>query len=163
MITIDGAGRIVALNAAAEQLLGLAGTLALGRDLADLLIPARLRPAHRLGLQRVLAGGPSRLIGRRSEVIGRRTDGRELSLEIWLSRTSAAPPRFTVWVRDLSAVRRSAIEVAERERLLEQAEDLAGIGSWVLSPGTGEMEWSDKLTRILGFGPARRRRAWRWG
>jgi diguanylate cyclase (GGDEF)-like protein/PAS domain S-box-containing protein len=40
--------------------------------------------------------------------------------------------------------------VAERERLLRAAEELAQLGSWVWSVGSDTVLWSDELHRILG-------------
>ncbi len=46
--------------------------------------------------------------------------------------------------------RRAQEQLRGRERLLADAEDLAGVGSWELFPQTGEVRWSDGMWRIHG-------------
>jgi hypothetical protein len=55
---------------------------------------------------------------------------------------------------------RSRIKPAEREKqlleaaeLLAAAEQLAGIGSWMMHPDTGELIWSRNMFRIWGVDP----------
>ena len=45
IVTIDSTGRIIEFNPAAEQMFGLARELALGRPLAETIIPPSLRAA----------------------------------------------------------------------------------------------------------------------
>ncbi len=87
-------------------------------------------------------------------------------------------PLFTGFVRDISAERvaeqlsrrakeelerqvagRTAdlvhanLELLNREALLRQAEELAGIGSFDFELGSGKLKWSDELFRIYGRDP----------
>ena len=58
---------------------------AIGRSLAELIIPPRQREAHHRGLQRYLATGQAPLmIDRRVEMTGCTRDGREIQIEISL-------------------------------------------------------------------------------
>src|SRR5678815_3928137 len=54
IITIDRRGLITGWNNHAEKMFGWPRTEAMGRELADLVIPERFRDAHRQGLQRYL-------------------------------------------------------------------------------------------------------------
>ncbi|MGZ8377968.1 MAG: ATP-binding protein [Gemmatirosa sp.] len=52
------------------------------------------------------------------------------------------------------AERRATERELRRSRaLLEQAQRVAGLGSWSAVPATGEAEWSDGLWRLLGLTP----------
>jgi PAS domain S-box-containing protein len=83
VITIDEEGRVVDLNRAAEELFGFSRSVALGRSLAEMIIPLGLRPACSSGLQRVLSGGPSNLAGQR-----RLSPRKQRLLVRWLRRTA---------------------------------------------------------------------------
>jgi light-regulated signal transduction histidine kinase (bacteriophytochrome) len=64
-------------------------------------MPERFRAAHTSGLERVVAGGEPRTIGRTVDVVGRRSEGREFPIEISLSRWQDADrPAFTAVIRD---------------------------------------------------------------
>jgi PAS domain S-box-containing protein len=59
----------------------------------------------------------------------------------------------TILTRDLTRVKKLERDVRRQEVLLAESQRIAGIGTWVLPPGTGpggEAEWSDELRRILG-------------
>jgi PAS domain S-box-containing protein len=119
IVSIDRDGRIIAMNAAAERLVGGHRGEMLGRSLADVMIPERFREAHRRGMVRFLETGDARVLGRRIELPVLRRDGAELPCEIAIVATERRGERtFTAFLRDLSIVR----EAEENRRL---AYDLA--------------------------------------
>src|SRR5262245_9143719 len=65
IVTIDHEGRVIDFNPAAERLFGYARADAQGREIAELIVPPRLRDAHRRGLARCLATGEGPALGRR--------------------------------------------------------------------------------------------------
>jgi PAS domain S-box-containing protein len=112
VIGIDHQGLITYFNPAAERTFGWTQAQALGRDLAELLIPESLRLQHREGLSRYVATGLGRVLNNRMATIARHADGHEFPVEVAITRVSGdVPPRFTGFVRDLTARVR-----AERER-----------------------------------------------
>src|SRR5262245_41703097 len=78
IITIDDAGRVVEFNAAAEGLFGYVRAEAIGRDIAELIIPPRLRAAHRAGMAQYRATSEGPVLGRRIEMPALRKDGGEM-------------------------------------------------------------------------------------
>ena len=58
---------------------------AVGRTMADLIIPERYREAHRNGLQRYLESRQGDVLGRRIEVSGIRKNGEEFPVELSIS------------------------------------------------------------------------------
>jgi len=86
LITTDAAGRITFWNEGAERMFGRPQTEAIGSTV-DMIVPERLRAAHREGLARVASGAQSRMTGRAVEVLAMRRDGSEfpaeLSLSVW--------------------------------------------------------------------------------
>ena len=116
IISMDYEGRITEFNPAAERMFGHRRTDAIGCQLADLIIPPRLREEHRRGLARYLERGEARVLGQRFETVGMRADGTEFPVELAISPISVeGPPVFTGYVRDISARKTAELE---REELL---------------------------------------------
>ena len=57
IVAMDASGRVLAWNPAAARTFGWSAGEALGREMADLIVPPALRERHRAGLARYLAGG----------------------------------------------------------------------------------------------------------
>jgi len=74
IITIDGFGRIREFNPAAERVFGFTRAEAVGQELADLIIPERMRERHRQGMAHYLKTGEGPVIGRRIEIEALRKD-----------------------------------------------------------------------------------------
>src|SRR5438132_10677394 len=68
VVVIDGEGRIVEFNRAAERMFGYDAGDVLGQSMAELLIPPRLRAAHERGLRAAVEGRAGRLLGQRLEL-----------------------------------------------------------------------------------------------
>ncbi len=106
-VTIDGDGRIVAFNPAAERMFGYPAEEAIGADMATLLIPERLAKRHRAGFAAAGEGGDSPILGHTMETFLRRADGTELPVELVVARTFAGVARsYTAYIRDISERRR---------------------------------------------------------
>jgi PAS domain S-box-containing protein len=118
IVAMDHDGTITEFNPAAERTFGYRREEVLGRELAELLIPRELRQQHRKGLARYLATGEGPFLERRVETTAYHADGHEFPVEIAITRVSDdGPPRFTGFVRDLTA--RAQAE-REREELLQR-------------------------------------------
>src|SRR4051812_36516326 len=63
-IVMDTSGNVVDWNDRASAIFGWSREEALGRCLADLVIPPGLREAHRHGVQRFLETGKNQVLGR---------------------------------------------------------------------------------------------------
>jgi PAS domain S-box-containing protein len=118
IILMDHQGVITEFNPAAERMFGYTREEAVGRELADLLIPCELRERHRDGLRRYLATGEGPFMDRRVETSACHADGHEFPVEVSITRVlEDEPARFTGFVRDLTA--RAQAE-REREQLLQR-------------------------------------------
>ena len=117
IVSMDHAGRILEFNPAAERIFGYRREDVLGRDLAGLVIPPDLRDRHRQGLERYMASGDSRMLGRPMEIPALRSDGTSFPIELTIARiSSTGAPVFTGFIRDLSERKRA-------EEALRSAED----------------------------------------
>lgn len=120
IVTIDYEGRITEFNPAAEQIFGHRRTDVLGTPLSDVLIPPSLREKHRAGFARYLATSDSRVLGRRLEMTALCADGREIPVELTITRIPQdGPPAFTGHLRDITERKRSedALRLAHAQLL----------------------------------------------
>jgi PAS domain S-box-containing protein len=123
IVSMDHRGRVVEFNAAAERTFGYSADEAVGREMAELIIPPELRGQHRAGLRRYLETGEAEVLGRRLEIVGMRADGSEFPVELTITRIELdGPPLFTGFIRDISARKRRE----EHDRFLAEAGSLLG-------------------------------------
>lgn len=103
VITMDAAGKIIGWSPQAQTTFGWPAAEAVGRPLAQTVIPARDREAHRRGLERYLATGQAKVLNRRIEVTALHRDGHEFPIDL-----SITPIRhgdavgFSAFVRDIT-------------------------------------------------------------
>jgi two-component system cell cycle sensor histidine kinase/response regulator CckA len=122
IITMNDRGDVVDFNPAAERTFGYRREYAVGRSVAELIIPPRLREAHAGGLARWLSAGEERSSGRRLAVPALRNDGSEFPIEMSLSRLAGAkPPMFVGFIRDVSDQKRAELALLDRARAADLA------------------------------------------
>jgi PAS domain S-box-containing protein len=103
IISIDHEGRVLEFNPAAEHTFGYREVEVLGKELASLIIPPAMRDQYRRGLAHYLATGEGPILNRRLEMIGVRSDGTELPVELAVTRVQAEGPAvFTAHLRDIT-------------------------------------------------------------
>jgi PAS domain S-box-containing protein len=124
IVTIDHRGHVLEFNPAAERTFGYPAAEAVGRDMAELIVPPSLRERHRAGFARYLETGDAQVIGRRMEITGMRADGSEFPVELAITRINLpGPPRFSGYLRDISDRKRAEEELrASRARIVEAAD-----------------------------------------
>ena len=154
IVTIDHEGRITEFNPAAERTFGYRRDEAVGKLLADVIIPPSLHDRHRQGLARYIATGEARILGRRVEMTAVRSDGTEFPVELAVTRVALdGPPSFTGYLRDITERKRAEEELRRSEAFLAQAQEVSSTGSFSWRVATEEITWSEELYRIFGFEP----------
>jgi PAS domain S-box-containing protein len=153
IVGMDAEGLITEFNPAAERAFGYSKAVALGRPLAELIIPASHRSAHVEGLRRVVEGGEERLIGKRVELTALRADGSELPVELTITRSQHDPPAFTGFIRDLTERRTAAQALEESERRYRRIAETAAEGIWSLDADHRTSFVNPRAAEMLGLRP----------
>jgi PAS domain S-box-containing protein len=124
VVTMDHRGRIVVWNHAAETTFGYRADEAIGRDMADLIVPPSLRGSHRAGLARYLETDRAVILDRRLELTALHKNGTEFPVELTITRIGLpGPATFTGYLRDITDRKRAERELrASRARLVEVAD-----------------------------------------
>ncbi|MCA1588881.1 MAG: PAS domain S-box protein [Acidobacteria bacterium] len=131
IISIDHMGNIVEFNPAAEQTFGYKSEDVLGLEMAELIIPPKLRDQHRKGMARYLETGTGPVLNRRIELTALRADGQEFPVEFAVTRLPGdGPPLFTGYLRDITLRRKaeklqSELQADLEERVAQRTSELA--------------------------------------
>jgi len=157
IVTIDRAGRVVDFNPAAEKTFGYSREEAIGQEMAELIIPPRLRGRHRAGLEHAVTSGEDHIVGRRIEITAMRRDGQEFPVELAITRIpTGGPPMFTGHIRDITAPKeREHRQAAQYEvaRILAAAGTLEEASSLIVQAVCQGLNWD--MGAIWQFEPAR--------
>ncbi len=149
IIAMDEQGRIIEINPAAERAFGYPKSAALGRPLAELMIPQRYREAHLAGMRRYLESGVGPYLGRQVEVTAMRADGSEFPAELAIDVAHGADGRiFIGYLRDIAERRRAEAERVRLESQLRQAQKMEAIGQ--LTGGIAH-DFNNILTSTMGY------------
>jgi PAS domain S-box-containing protein len=127
VILADASGRIVEFNPAAERTFGYSRQEALGRTMAELIVPPSLRERHVAALARFVKTREGSMLGRRVELTGMRADGSEFPVELALSQVEAEPVLICGALRDISATKQAEShlrELAEEQAALRRVATL---------------------------------------
>ena len=153
-IGMDADSTITQWNAQAEQTFGWTREEAIGRNLADTIIPDGFREAHNNGMKRFLATGEAPVVNKRLELRGLHRDGHEFPIEITITSPMKRDDGyfFGAFLRDISdriardeALRhaKDAAEAATRAK----SEFLANMSHELRTPLNGVIGYSQLLQR----------------
>jgi PAS domain S-box-containing protein len=120
-IAIDTGGSIIEWNRQAEVTFGWSREEMMGRSLAETIIPAEYRDAHRRGLEHFLATGEGRLLDHRIEITALNRQGHEFPVELTISRLRLGQTSiFTAFLHDITERKRAEQELRRLNEELEQ-------------------------------------------
>jgi diguanylate cyclase (GGDEF)-like protein/PAS domain S-box-containing protein len=144
-VAMDPGGFILDWNTEAEAIFGWSREEAVGRVLADTIIPEPHRDAHLRGLERFRETGEGRVIGERIEIEALHRDGFEFPVELTISvRRDGEGYFFNAFLHDISDRRRAAQFVAAQHavtRVLAGAESEADVIGGILRELGTRMGW----------------------
>jgi PAS domain S-box-containing protein len=124
VVTMDHRGRVLQFKPPPERTFGYRSEDAVGREMAELIVPPDLRERHRAGLARLLAGGEPHVLDRRFEIDAVRSDGTRFPVELAITQIDVpGAPVFTGYLRDITERRWAEHELrASRARVVEAAD-----------------------------------------
>ena len=153
-VGMNEAGHIIGWNAQAEATFGWTREEALGRNLAETIVPPAYRHAHALGMQRFLETGDAPVVNRRLELTALDRAGREFPVEITITAPIRVGGGFTfgAFLRDIS-------ERRERDEQLRCAKEAAEAATRAKSEFLANMshELRTPLNAVLGYAQLLRR------
>lgn len=148
IVVIDETGAVVDFNPAAVSIFGYGRDEAMGRQIADLIIPQALRAAHDRGLASYLQSGMTRILGRRLELEALRANGEQIPVELTITEVKLGERRlFAAHLRDLGAARHAQAQIESQREALHQKDKLAALGS--LLAGVAH-ELNNPLSIVIG-------------
>lgn len=153
-IGIDSDGRIVAWNAQAEATFGWPRDEALGRNLAETIIPPAFREAHNSGMRRFHETGEAPVVNQRLELRAVHQSGREFPVELTITSPMAVEGGFFfgAFLRDISDRRERDAELRRAKESAEAAtraksEFLANMSHELRTPLNGVIGYAQLLQR----------------
>ena len=145
IVTMTGDGIITCWNRQAELTFGWSEAEAIGRDLAELIVPPELRPMHGPALRRFVETGEGTLVGRRIEVPALHRSGKRIPVELAINAARLQHGwEFTALLHDIS----------ERRKKTEQFENAfnhAPIGMALVALDGSFLRVNEAFARIVGY------------
>ena len=142
-ISMDAHGVVTDWNRQAEATFGWSAAEALGRPVADLIVPEQHRAAYAGGLERFLSTGDGPVLGRRVELTALRRDGSEFPVELAAWATGSGEKTvFNAFVQDIS-------ERVRAQHDLEQAFRSASEAVGALERRNREMTLMGEMRELL--------------
>lgn len=126
-ICIDEQGVVLEWNPQAESTFGWKRHEAIGQELAEILIPPRLREAHRKGMQHMLLTGEAPVLGRRMELPAVHRLGHDIPCEVTINAlpTTAGDlkRRYFAFLHDITTRKQAERALEDSERRLRTVAD----------------------------------------
>jgi diguanylate cyclase (GGDEF)-like protein/PAS domain S-box-containing protein len=145
-LAMDTRGIIIDWNPQAEATFGWSREEAVGRVLADTIVPERHRDAHWQGLRRYLTTGEGPVIDKRIEIEALHRGGFEFPVELTISvrHLPSGETFFNAFLHDISDRRRAALYVEAQHavtRILAEADSEEEVVVGLLRELGGRMGW----------------------
>jgi diguanylate cyclase (GGDEF)-like protein/PAS domain S-box-containing protein len=151
-VSIDARGAITDWNPQAEILFGWSRAEAVGRNLGETIIPERYRAAHRRGLERFVATGEGRVLGKRLELEALHRDGHEFPIELSVSALRTQDGYvFNALLHDISERKRAERVIQEAEERFRGTFEEAPIGMALIDLQGRFQHVNRALSGIVGY------------
>jgi len=153
IVSVDNEGRVLLWNSAANKTFRYSQAEAIGSLIVDLIVPDKGADNLRKEIENLVRTGKSPLIGKTAEIEAKRKDGEVFPAELSVAVRKTAGTRITTIVaRDITGRKKAEEALRASEERYALAQRVANIGSWDWDIRTGNLEWSEKIEPMFGFG-----------
>ncbi len=150
-VAIDADGLVIDWNRQAEVTFGWTAGEAVGRRLADLVVPPEHRDADQRGLARFLESGEGPALHQRLQLSALHRDGREFPVELTIWPTSdRGAVRFNAFIQDVTQRREAEQALRQSEERYRGIVETAQEGVWVLDAHWHTAFANQKMADMLG-------------
>jgi PAS domain S-box-containing protein len=112
VITIDDEGVVLDFNPAAEETFGYGREEAVGREMAELIVPEAFREAHRQGLRHLKSTGEGPVLGQRLEIQAQNRVGELFPIELAITQLDIEGQHlYTGFIRDITERKEAEAEL----------------------------------------------------
>ncbi|RZJ31730.1 MAG: PAS domain S-box protein [Flavobacterium sp.] len=159
IVSIDRKGSIISWNPAAEKLYGYSASDAIGRQIANLIVPERDRAATAEVFNKLFAGEEVPDF----EAVKKCRGDREIDVLVNLVPQKDVNGKVTgvvITSKDITEIKKAKDSLREtydeldlKNKIFTSAEVTAKIGTWTWNRNTGETICSDNMLRLFGLEP----------
>ncbi|NOS86438.1 MAG: PAS domain S-box protein, partial [Ignavibacteria bacterium] len=148
IITANSEGEIIYVNSSTAGIFGYSNEELIGSPLS-LLMPEEYISKHRNAFRKAVETGISRLLGKTLELTGRKKDGTEFPIELYIAKWELNDRiYFTGMIRDISFRKSIENELIENRNSLMEAQSIAKLGNWQWEVATDKVKWSEEMYNI---------------
>jgi len=152
VVTIDSTGLVGEWNPQAESIFGYSEQEAVGKRLAELIIPPQFREAHAKGMQRYLSTGEETILRRRIEITALHKNGEEFPVELTIIPLHLDKRvQFSSFIRDLTKQKEAIHKLKISEERYQLAVNGSTDGIWDWDIVTQEAYFSPRYKALLGY------------
>jgi len=150
-VGIDNKGVVIDWNHQAVMIFGWTRFEAIGRPLADTIIPVQYREAHKKGMERFLETGEGPVLNRRVELTALHRDGHEFPIEltIWAIQSNG-DYRFNAFIHDITNRKASEKALQESEKRFKAIYEGSNDAVMLLTP-EGFFDCNKRTLEMFGF------------
>lgn len=149
VVTMDARGTITSWNKQAEIIFGWSHAEAIGRHMAELIIPRQHQMSHERGLRHFLDTGHGPILQRRIEITAVRRSGIEFPVELEVAPMKLGQDWvFSAFIRDITESKRAQEKLRQSELHLRQMTETIPEMLWSASPD-GAIDYCN--ARVLDY------------